>query len=133
MTSRPAWTHRLRSGPEGPAHSPRVSTGHVAQWTQVCDHQQLLCRPHLSALSFCPMVQGRQRMFAMRSFWNCIFWKICSGSLLSPDSSALKLPSRAQKEIWLVEMCGREGPGQGEWFIGFWFCGGSVKERRFSG
>ena len=53
------------------------------------------CRgPYLSALSFCPMVQGRQRMFAMRSFWNCMFWKICSGSWLSPVSSAEKLSSK---------------------------------------
>lgn len=50
--------------------------------------------PYLSAPSFCPMVHGLQRMFAMRSFWNCIFWKICSGSLLSPGSSALKLSSK---------------------------------------
>lgn len=53
--------------------------------------------PYLSALSFCPMVQGRQRMFAMRSFWNCIFWKICSGSWLSPVSSAVKLSSKLLK------------------------------------
>lgn len=40
------------------------------------------------------MVQGLQRMFATRSFWNWMLWKICSGSLLSPESSALRPASR---------------------------------------